>query len=327
MATLVAGSYEKFIWGFAFKPETLTLKPLFSYPSHIGPIKAVATAGTVAASGGSDDAIKLYDLAAAAEVGTLLDHSGAVTALAFYAPASSPGGLPRNLLSASDDGAVCIYDADPFVHLKTVPTHRKGIADLAVHPTGRAALTVGRDACLALINLVRGRRSFSCRLDREASIVRYGCGDGARFFMVADERITVHDSEDARLIQEMDGQKRVLCVAPSEVSFLFMRKKSFFFRILCSSSNITAWDTTSGKVAYSIEDAHSTRVKGLVTFKNGNDAESSEASNFIVSASSDGVVRVWDARMTAKEKPNPLAETNTKSRLTCLAGSFRKCEY
>ncbi|THU74894.1 hypothetical protein C4D60_Mb04t38220 [Musa balbisiana] len=318
MATLVAGSYEKFIWGFAFKPETLTLKPLFSYPSHIGPIKAVATAGTVAASGGSDDAIKLYDLAAAAEVGTLLDHSGAVTALAFYAPASSPGGLPRNLLSASDDGAVCIYDADPFVHLKTVPTHRKGIADLAVHPTGRAALTVGRDACLALINLVRGRRSFSCRLDREASIVRYGCGDGGRFYMVADERITVHDSEDARLIQEMDGQKRVLCVAPSENGVLFTGGED---------RSITAWDTTSGKVAYSIEDAHSTRVKGLVIFKNGNDVESSEASNFIVSASSDGVLRVWDARMTAKEKPNPLAETNTKSRLTCLAGSFRKCEY
>ncbi|KAB5529257.1 hypothetical protein DKX38_019338 [Salix brachista] len=41
----------------------------------------------------------------------------------------------------------------------------------------------------------------------------------------------------------------------------------------------------------------------------------------LASASSDGVIRVWDLRMSMKEKPNPLAEANTKSRLTCLAGS------
>ncbi|WOK99506.1 hypothetical protein Cni_G08218 [Canna indica] len=315
MATLVAGSYEKFIWGFAFKPETVTLKPLFSYPSHTAPIKCVAAAGPVGASGGADDAIKLYDLAAATEVGTLLDHGGAVTALAFYAPPSAPAGLPRNLLSASDDGDVCIYDADPFVHLKTVPAHRRGVADLAVHPSGRAALTVGRDASLALLNLVRGRRSFSCRLDREASIVRYGCGDGGRFFMVAEERITVHDSDDAKMIQEMDAPKRILCIAPAENGVLFTSGED-----RC----ITAWDTMTGKVAYNIENAHSTRVKGIVVFKNENNTESSETSHFIASASSDGIIRVWDTRMTAKEKPNPLAEVNTKSRLTCLAGSFKK---
>lgn len=47
----------------------------------------------------------------------------------------------------------------------------------------------------------------------------------------------------------------------------------------------------------------------------------------LASASSDGVIRVWDVRMAMKEKPNPLAEANTKSRLTCLAGSSLKCEY
>ena len=47
----------------------------------------------------------------------------------------------------------------------------------------------------------------------------------------------------------------------------------------------------------------------------------------VASASSDGFIRVWDARMAIKGKPNPLAEANTKSRLTCLAGSSLKCEY
>ena len=47
----------------------------------------------------------------------------------------------------------------------------------------------------------------------------------------------------------------------------------------------------------------------------------------VASASSDGFIRVWDARMVIKGKPNPLAEAKTKSRLTCLAGSSLKCEY
>lgn len=46
----------------------------------------------------------------------------------------------------------------------------------------------------------------------------------------------------------------------------------------------------------------------------------------VASASSNGIIRVWDVRMAIKEKPNPLAEADTKSRLTCLAGSSIKCE-
>lgn len=90
--------------------------------------------------------------------------------------------------------------------------------------------------------------------------------------------------------------------------------------------NITAWDTASGKVAYSIEDAHAARVKGIVVLSKNSDDSGEEDPYMVASASSDGVIRVWDVRMANKEKPSPLAEANTKSRLTCLAGSSIKCE-
>lgn len=77
-------------------------------------------------------------------------------------------------------------------------------------------MTVGRDSCLAMVNLIRGRRSFSCKLDREAEIVRYG-EDGERFFMVSEEKVGVHCSEDAKLVFEMEAEKKILCVAVGEV--------------------------------------------------------------------------------------------------------------
>ncbi|KAG9439361.1 hypothetical protein H6P81_019526 [Aristolochia fimbriata] len=311
---LLAGSYEKFIWGFALKSqsESHTLKPLFSFPSHLGPIKSVAVAGPVAASGAADDTIKVYDLSANTEIGSLLQHSGAVTALSFFTPAYLS--FPRNLLSGSDDGTVAIYDADPFVHLKTVPAHKRGVIDLCIHPSGKLALSVGRDSCLAMLNLVRGRRSFCCRLDEEASIVNFDL-DGERFFMATEEKVTVHKSEDARIVCEMNCQKRVLCTSQAENNLLFTGGED---------RGITAWDTLTGKVSYCIENAHSTRVKGLVAFGGRRAGDASEDSYLIASASSDGVIRVWDMRMVHKEKPNSLAEANTKSRITCLAGSSLK---
>lgn len=313
--SLIAGSYERFLWGFKLKsqkhPQSFSLNPLFSFPSHLSPIKCAAVSGSAAVTGGSDDTIKIYDLSTSSEIGSL-HYSSSITSLCFFTPPSSALALPRNLIAAADDGAVIIYDADPFVHLKTVKSvHKKGVNDLSVHPSGTLALSVGRDECLAMVNLVRGRRSFCCRLGKEASIVRFS-GSGEKFFMVLDDKINIHESEDAKMVAELDNKKRVLCAAPGEDGILFTGGED---------RNITAWDTNSGKVAYSIEDAHSARVKGIVVLSHSGGPASEDEPYLVASASSDGVIRVWDVRMAYKGRPDPLAEAKTKSRLTCLAGS------
>lgn len=219
--SLIAGSYEKYIWGFKLKPHqapSLALTPLFSYPSHQSPITTVASFGNVAASGGADDTIHLYDLPSASYLGSLHDHSASITSLSFYSPPHLS--FPRNLISAAADGTVSIFDADPFVLLKSLRPHRQAVNDLSVHPSGKLALTVSRDGCLAMLNLVRGKRSFCGRIGKEASLVKFDVG-GDRFFMVAEDKVGVHEAEDARLVCELENpkKKRVLCAATGEVCF------------------------------------------------------------------------------------------------------------
>ncbi|VFQ74750.1 unnamed protein product [Cuscuta campestris] len=292
--------------------KSLDLIPLFSFPPHLSTIKCADVCGSAAVSGGSDDTIKIYDPSLPA---LRLDPS-TINSLAFVTP--PPLSFPRNLISAADDGTVSIYDADPFVHLKTLKVHRKGINSISIHPSGRLGLSVGRDECLAMINLVRGRRSFYCRLGKEASIVKFS-ETGETFYMVMDKKVSVHESGDARIAMEFDNAKQVLCATPGKGGILFTGGED---------QNITAWDTKSGKVAYSIIKAHSARIKGIVVLSH-NDNSSVEVDPYLVaSASSDGNIRVWDIRNASKEESGPLAEANTKSRLTCLAGSSIKlCMY
>lgn len=218
--SLIAGSYERFVWGFKLKPskselECFTLSQLFSYPAHHSPVKSVAVSNSVAASSSADDSVKIYDLSNATEIGSLIDHSSTVTALSFYTPANLS--FPRNLISAAADGSICIYDSDPFVLLQTLIVHKGGINDLSVHPSGRLAMSVGRDSCLAMVNLIRGRRSFYCRLGKEASLVKFGLG-GDKFYMAQEEKVSVHEAEDAKIVCELVNRKPVLCAAPGQVS-------------------------------------------------------------------------------------------------------------
>ncbi|PWA90592.1 transducin/WD40 repeat-like superfamily protein [Artemisia annua] len=324
--SLVAGSYERFIWGFKLKAlkhstESLTLTPIFTFPSHLSPIKSVAVAGSFAASGSSDDTIKIYDLTTSQEIGSLNDPTSTVTSLALYSPSSLSSAFPRNMFAGMDDGFVSFYDADPFVHLKSVKVHKKGVNDICVHNSGKLLLSVGKDGCLGMVNLVRGRRSFFCRIGKEASLVEYDCG-GEKFFMGVEEKVSVHESENAKVDHLPVLMTLNFCVRPCENS----GQRRFLNGLLYTGGedrNVTAWDKVSGKVAYCIEDAHSARVKGIVVLSKI-DGNSEEDPFLVASASSDGIIKVWDVRMATKDKPTPLAEANTKSRLTCLAGSSVK---
>ncbi|KAF8408846.1 hypothetical protein HHK36_004915 [Tetracentron sinense] len=317
---LMLGGWRRRLWGEKPRPlvdewESLVDEAWVFYPSMNSSLSQVCNAFRLltSADNGSLDSWHDFDFYLNLSIGVLIPSlpvSSSSIGSTIYASSL------RLLKSASDDGTVCIYDADPFVLLKTIAVHKKGVSDLSIHPSGKLALTVGRDSFLAMLNLVRGRRSFYCRLDKEASLVKFDL-EGGRFFMVAEEKVSVHDSEDARLVFEMENQKRVLCAAPARNGLLFTGGED---------RNVTAWDTKSGKVAYCIEDAHSARVKGIVVLNRNDGSDDSDDACIVASASSDGVVRVWDVRMAMKEKSNPLAEVNTKSRLTCLAGSSIKCE-
>src|SRR6267154_1048354 len=136
---IIAGSYEKLLYGLdgsvssddANDGYKFELKPIFIFPAHVSCIKAVAASpngGKWLATGSADEVIKVWDLRRKKEIGGLMHHQGAsfysyicliyrvvvtgsITQLHF--PSRS------HLLSASEDGSLCLFRARDWVVLRT----------------------------------------------------------------------------------------------------------------------------------------------------------------------------------------------------------------
>ncbi|OJD18731.1 hypothetical protein AJ78_01268 [Emergomyces pasteurianus Ep9510] len=192
----------------------------------------------VLASGGTDERVNLYTLSASPlsssdgnkfptiptlagnkilenpknrELGSLLHHSSAITAL--YFPSRS------KLLSAAEDNTIAVTRTRDWSVVSTIKAPRPkvqgrpsgdtappggapaGVNDFAVHPSMKLMLTVGRgEKCMRLWNLVTGRKAGVLNFDRKIleSVLegKYSSGEGRRIswdsegeeFTVAFER-------------------------------------------------------------------------------------------------------------------------------------------
>ena len=153
-ALLIAGSYEKAICGWELgKKRSVT--PVFQHLAHLGPVKAVASQGKYAVSGGNDEEIRIYNVRKRREVGSLMKHQAPITALRFSKKANS-------LVSGSDDGMIAVWRIKDWECVSFKPAHKGSVIDLDVHSSGKAMISCGRDSTLRLWDL-SSTKELHCR--------------------------------------------------------------------------------------------------------------------------------------------------------------------
>jgi protein MAK11 len=184
---VVAGSYEKLLYGL---DGTVTvddqsnlqfhLKPIFIFPAHVSCIKSVAASphgGKWLATGSADEIVKVWDLKRRKEIGGLMHHEGqhltmfrglvcdiniikkgSITHLTFLSRS--------HLLSASEDGTLCLFRARDWAVLRVLKGHKGRVNSVAVHPSGKVALSVGKDGALRMWDLMRGKGCASTKIGK-----------------------------------------------------------------------------------------------------------------------------------------------------------------
>ncbi|KKZ65002.1 hypothetical protein EMCG_09082 [[Emmonsia] crescens] len=228
----------QFVDNFLFQAHSSAIKCLALGPLPEQKQNSSEPHKVVLASGGTDERVNLYTLSASPpsaadgdkfptiptlagnkilenpknrELGSLLHHSSAITAL--YFPSRS------KLLSAAEDNTIAVTRTRDWSVVSTIKAPRPkvqgrpsgdtappggapaGVNDFAVHPSMKLMLTVGRgEKCMRLWNLVTGRKAGVLNFDRKIleSVLegKYSTGEGRRIswdsegeeFTVAFER-------------------------------------------------------------------------------------------------------------------------------------------
>eukprot|EP00439_Symbiodinium_sp_Y106_P074884 s558_g14.t1 len=292
-ATVVVGTYDGGLLGFSLEDGAQT----FGYAPHIGCIKAVhCNKEGKLASGATDNAVRLFDLA----------KRDSVSALQFW---------KGTLITASSDGQVCIWRGGDFELLLKFQGHKAAVTSLAVHPSGRMVASAGRDKRVQLWDLTRGTSAAHLSIPDVAEALEWSpCG----------ESIAVLSARELMAVQ-VKTSATASVKDPSSEGFV----RTNFASMVWLSSRMLALGDTKGEVrilSHSSDElthactlpkesaAQSTRVKALAAC----------TGRLLVGLSS-GEVEVWlmPEKFGPQAPPVPtdfkrLRVVETKSRLTCL---------
>ena len=342
MATVVAGSYERFVFGYAVnnlpgggggdggEDGTPSVTRSFTLDAHLTQCKSVAAQGGFIASGGADDLIRVWHHnpdGAVADLGTLSGHEGTVSCLAFHGP--SAAAEPTRMVSGGVDGGLIIWSVANWDALKTLRAHRGGVHALSVHKSGKVAMTAGADSCVAMWNMTKGRVAHKTKLRVKPELLVF-TPSGSSYVTVAQHRLTMTSAETGAVSGVFDAPKRVMCVAQAgcdDVTYLG-----------CEGGDVVAYDRRAPptKPVMTITGAHPSRVKAICAPSDDPDGSVQSGGPgggpvSLVTASSDGAVRLWDLRLAssgaatarglgvANARDTPVAEATGGGRFTCVA--------
>ena len=342
MATLVAGSYERFVFGYSVQnlpggggggggPDGASVTRSFTLDAHLTQCKSVAAQGGFLASGGADDLIRVWHHnpdGAVADLGTLSGHEGTVSCLAFHGP--SAAAEPTRMVSGGVDGSLIIWSVNRWDALKTMRAHRGGVHALSVHRSGRVAMSAGADSHVAMWDMTKGRVAHKTKLRRKPELLAF-TPSGNAYATVSQARLTITSAETGACVGVFDAPKRVMCLAQAGSDRMAY--------LGCEGGDVVAFDARAppAKPALTITGAHPARVKAIVAPGDDPDGGGTEGGPgggpcALVTASSDGVVRLWDVRGAGRfgaakarglgverARDEPVAEASGGGRFTCLA--------
>lgn len=250
---------------------------------HEGELTALAIdpSGTLLATGSSDRAIYLWNLATGKRLYSFLGrsfwsgvgHRDRITDLVFH-----PDG--QTLISSSDDGTIHFWALETLRLLDTLPGHGWGITALHLSPDGLTLVSGDRDGLIQLWDLERWRLISQFQQQR---------GQISGFVLTPDERILISSSDD-----------KTLCFWDFETDELLKKIRGHADRITALALSPTGNTLISGSSDRTIKlwNRHSAeQVKVIAAHRAKlNDLQVHPGGAMFASGSEDSTVKLWDIR-------------------------------
>eukprot|EP00698_Gefionella_okellyi_P021412 TRINITY_DN6938_c0_g1_i1.p1 TRINITY_DN6938_c0_g1~~TRINITY_DN6938_c0_g1_i1.p1 ORF type:complete len:370 (-),score=73.19 TRINITY_DN6938_c0_g1_i1:477-1544(-) len=296
---VVGGTYEGKLCGLKANPGSVDrpgLQPYFSHAAHLGCIKAIALSGRWLVSGSSDETIRIMNIHARKEYGGLFKHEGSITALEFVGT--------RHLLSAGADGMLCVWRTKDWELLHHMKSQRGWITCVAVHPTGKLAVTGHKTGAVCVWDLLKGHAAYE-NADNESPVecLRW-TPSGLHYAVARGKTITIFDAQKDELIFTLEHAAYVCTLCFYEDNKLAAGG---------DDKQLTVWDLgdLNARKKKSVQ-LHTVvvgaRLKSLAMVSDA---------KLLAGATSAGEVYLWDTANAMTE----MGKVETFARLTCLAAT------
>mmetsp|Transcript_25606 Transcript_25606/g.44730 ORF Transcript_25606/g.44730 Transcript_25606/m.44730 type:complete len:328 (+) Transcript_25606:6181-7164(+) len=149
---IVVGTYEGALICLAGSPNRL--KSVFALSLSSVCIRTLKIRGELLIGGGYDEMIRVLNLERRVELGSVLENMGTINSIDC---------TKSHALTANDSGSLVVWRIKDWSNLHTMKVHASGVSGVALHPSERMAISIGKDKRLVLWNLIRGRPIFQCK--------------------------------------------------------------------------------------------------------------------------------------------------------------------
>lgn len=295
------------------KSEKKTLKLTFATGVHEGSIRSLAMAGGiredepgVLLSCGYDETLKTHDWhkrrTSAGEIRTPADF-GTPSCSAFAPPMSNS---THCIVGFSNEGKICIYKKRDWSVQHVLAGHEGGVGALAVHPSGKMALSGGIcDGKLKLWDLTKGRLAFVNKIDPAIASGGHGAKydsidcltwskNGEFYAMSHGSHITVREVASGKTLLDVNLPSRVNQVT------LMEGPEGLFVAAACNDGSLpvlavddTEEDSRRAIMAIEPVDSHLAKEERFKCIQSVRDY-------IVVTANSAGVVSLMDLRGAIK---------------------------
>lgn len=207
-----------------------------------------------------------------------------------------------HMFTCSNDGSIAAIRCGNWQIEKHWRTAHKGLAvnTVAIHPTGKIALSTGADGILRTWNLVKGRQAYATNLTprlkldaRNVTVLKWS-PNGEKYLLAVNQQLDIYSIELAGIDSEIKLNAKIVCV-----EFL----KNDLIAVGLENGQICFYDLE--KSEQTVEAiAHDIRVKCM-----------SFMGDLLVTASSSGEIKLW---RYSKNSLDMLQSVNCGARITCL---------
>ncbi|KAF7277022.1 hypothetical protein GWI33_009525 [Rhynchophorus ferrugineus] len=288
---IIAGTYEEYLLGYIFSPQRKKLVQSVASHDHSGSIRALATCDHYLASGAADDRIIIYDFKTRKEHCMLTHHESTITSLAFTNNHS-------HIISAAQDGSLAIVRVGNWQLEKLWEKAHKGssILDIAVHSSGKLALTLGGDYTVKTWNLIKGRVAYTinvypkCQDPKSLEKILFA-PDDTRFILQGGKYTEIWSIKVGGVLTVIKHEEKVTCSSWIDNDTICVGYED---------GKLAIWEIEDQKQKV-FQQAHSGRVKAVQYYQ-----------GYIITASSSGQIKVWTTKL--KE----ISSVETDCRITCL---------